>query len=149
VRGWPLGLGERARLQRRLRRLGNIVLRDPAADMRAVYRQTRILLVPSQWEAETWGRVVTEAQFSGIPVVASNRGGLPESVGPGGVVLEYDQPAPLWAEAIRRLWVDGDWYRGLSQAALDHSARPAIDPDRQVTRLIGALEQVSATSVPR
>src|SRR3546814_9881685 len=43
-------------------------------DMREVYRRTHTLLVPSQWE-EAWGRVATEAQFSGIPVLASDRGG--------------------------------------------------------------------------
>ena len=54
-------------------------------DMRSVYRDTKVLLVPSQW-LETWGRVATEAQFSGIPVLASRSGALPEAVGPGGIL---------------------------------------------------------------
>ena len=37
-------------------------------DMRSVYAKCRILLAPSVWE-EAYGRVVTEAQISGIPVV--------------------------------------------------------------------------------
>jgi glycosyltransferase involved in cell wall biosynthesis len=144
VRAWPLGMSEGARLRRQLRRFGNIQLRDPTSDMRSVYRDTRILLVPSQWEAETWGRVASEAQFSGIPVVASNRGGLPEAVGPGGIILGYDQPATIWADALRRLWFDARRYSELSEAALRHAGRPELHPDRQVDLLVETLERVTA-----
>lgn len=143
VRGWPLGVRAGARLQRQLRRLGNVTLCGPTGDMRSVYGQTAILLVPSQWEAETWGRVVTEAQFSGIPVVASNRGGLPEAVGPGGVILPHDRAAEAWAAAVRDLWYDETRRRVLSRAALSHSARPGIDPDCQLRVLLDALERFS------
>ena len=139
VRGWPLAVSELVRLKRRLRGLGNAVLRKSTSDMRSVYRQTRILLVPSQWEDETWGRVVTEAQFSGIPVVASDRGGLPESVGPGGIILGHDQPAEIWAAAIRELYFCDTRYQQLSQAALAHSARPMLEPQRQVSKLLDAV----------
>jgi glycosyltransferase involved in cell wall biosynthesis len=141
VRGWPLGLREEARLRHRIRRLGNVVLRHRTADMRTIYRDTRILLVPSQWEDETWGRVVSEAQFSGIPVVTSDRGGLPEAVGPGGIVLKHDAPAAQWAEIIAGLWSDRARYDRLSQAALSYSARAELDPERQVTELIDSLRR--------
>ena len=143
VRGWPLGITAAARLRRRLRRLGNVSLCGPVSDMRTIYRHTRILLVPSQWEAETWGRVVTEAQFSGIPVVASDRGGLPEAVGPGGVVLRHDTAAEVWAGSVRGLYCDAEQHRALSRAALQHAARPAIDPDCQLPLLLDALERFS------
>ena len=68
VKAWPIPLREQARLRRGLKRAPNIVMHERTYDMREVYRKTRVLLVPSQWEAETWGRVVSEAQFSGIPV---------------------------------------------------------------------------------
>ena len=140
VCAWPLGVSGMAMLKHKLRLFPNVTLRRRSSDMRPIYRNTRILMVPSQWEAETWGRVVTEAQFSGIPVVASNRGGLPEAVGAGGLILGYDQPAEIWAEAICDLWSNPARYRELSQAALAHSARPALDPDRQLAILLGALE---------
>jgi len=139
VRGWPLGLKELADLKRRIRRLGNVELRDRTFDMRSVYKDTRILLVPSQWEDETWGRVVTEAQFSGIPALTSNRGGLPEAVGPGGVILEYNQPAPVWAAALREVYGNEHRYRQLSEAAICHAARPILDPDHQLSVLTDAL----------
>jgi glycosyltransferase involved in cell wall biosynthesis len=139
VRGWPLGLREDARLKRAAARLGNIELRGRTGDMRTVYRDTRILLVPSQWEDETWGRVVTEAQFSGIPAIVSDRGGLPEAVGPGGIIVPHDAPASVWADVVTSLWSDETTYTELSAAALGHAARADLDPDLQVSRLIDTL----------
>lgn len=140
VCGWPLGVRRLAALKRQLRALSNVTLWPRSSDMRSVYRETKILIVPSQWESETWGRVVTEAQFSGIPVIASKRGGLPEAVGPGGLMLGHDQPAEIWAAAIRALWSNPAQYRELSEAALAHAARPALDVDQQLGILLSALE---------
>lgn len=142
VRGWPLSAREEMRLKREARRLGNVALRDRTSDMRSIYRDTRVLLVPSQWEAETWGRVVTEAQFSGIPVLASDRGGLPEAVGPGGIVLPYDAPPSVWADALATLCADGKRYARLSAAALDHSRRADLDPERQVPLFVDMLHRL-------
>lgn len=144
VRAWPLHFRDEASLRRRVRRLGNVVLRERTADMRTIYRETRILLVPSQWEDETWGRVVTEAQFSGIPVVASDRGGLPESTGPGGIVLPHDAPASAWAGAVTALWTDQSQHDRLSKAAFGHSIRTDIDPEQQVSKLIDTLRSFAA-----
>ena len=52
---------------------------------------TRILLVPST-VAECFGRVAAEALVNGIPPLVSDRGGLPETVGGGGIVI----PLPAW-----------------------------------------------------
>ncbi|MFZ2004714.1 MAG: glycosyltransferase [Stellaceae bacterium] len=141
VLGWPLSLRERTRLGREVAGLPNVELRDRTTDMRTVYRDTRILLVPSQWEDETWGRVVSEAQFSGIPVVASDRGGLPEAVGPGGIVLPHDAPTRDWADTLAELWAGGTRYTELSEAALDHSRRPDLDPEQQVATFIDTLRR--------
>ncbi len=62
----------------RLRRLPNVRLLPPADDIDVILRQTRILLVPSLW-GEAFGRVVVEAMLRGIPVLASNCGGLVEA----------------------------------------------------------------------
>jgi glycosyltransferase involved in cell wall biosynthesis len=103
--------------------------------MKDIYRRAKVLLAPSRWE-EAWGRVATEAQFSGIPVLASNRGGLPESVGPGGIQLDPDGPIEDWVEALRRLWFDKAFYADLSAKALAYAKRPQINPDRQIDLLL-------------
>lgn len=145
VRGWPLSWSELSRLQTRAKKLGNVEIRDGSNDMRSIYGVTRVLLVPSQWEAETWGRVVTEAQFSGIPVLASNRGGLPESTGPGGQILPFDQSAP-WSVALKRTWHDTAHYYELSQAALAHSKRFQIEIDHIADQLVAILASAAKAS---
>jgi glycosyltransferase involved in cell wall biosynthesis len=90
--------------------------------MRRVYGKCKILLVPSVWE-EAYGRVVTEAQVSGIPAVASERGGLPEAVGRGGILIDPDGPIDHWVTAVRKLWHDDHCYAERSAAAVAHAER--------------------------
>ncbi|NJO53428.1 MAG: glycosyltransferase family 4 protein [Bacteroidales bacterium] len=143
VRAWPLPARQAFRLNARLGRLPNVVLRDRTSDMRDVYRDARIVLVPSQCD-ETWGRVASEAHLSGIPVVATNRGGLPEAVGPGGILIAPDAPVDAWVAAIRRLWTDAELYQQISAAALDYARRPLLDTEAQLDAMIAALQQWSA-----
>jgi glycosyltransferase involved in cell wall biosynthesis len=103
VESWPLSKSARSELISRIRRVPNIRYRRSVSDMRSVYRETRVLLMPSQWE-ESWGRVVTESHFSAIPVLASEIGGLPESVGCGGILLPPTDHEKNWVEALRALY---------------------------------------------
>jgi glycosyltransferase involved in cell wall biosynthesis len=112
----------RRQLIEKLTALANVTLLPPRNDMRGVYGKCKILLVPSIWE-EGYGRVVTEAQISGIPVIASRRGGLPESVGSGGILLDPDRPIADWVAVVRKLWLDDRYYGELSAAALAYAAR--------------------------
>ena len=52
-------------------------------DPREFYRLTKFVLMPSLWN-EVFPLVPAEAMLNGIPIIASNRGGLPETVGEGG-----------------------------------------------------------------
>ena len=115
-------------------------LESRTSDMKTVYGRTRILLAPSKWE-EAWGRVASEAHCSGIPVVGSRRGGLPEAVGPGGVVLDYDAPLADWVAAVRRLWNDNQEYDRLSGLARSFAGRPELDPDRQFATFFSILDR--------
>src|SRR5690606_8931945 len=105
VEAWRLSPDVRRAFRDRAARLPNVEWSERVSDMRTVYRRARIALVPSAWE-EAWGRIVTEAQVSGIPVLASDRGGLPESVGPGGLLVDAEAPLEAWADALTRLWDD-------------------------------------------
>ncbi|MGD9793294.1 MAG: glycosyltransferase family 4 protein [Acidimicrobiia bacterium] len=74
----------------------------PHDDLPAVYRTFDVLVVPSQIRAnwmEQFGRVVVEAMASGVPVIASNAGALPEVLGDAGVVVAPDD-ADAWRQAI-------------------------------------------------
>lgn len=103
VESWPLSKSAWHELDRRIKRVPNIEIRRRVLDMCTIYRQTRILLVPSQWE-ESWGRVVTEGHFSAIPVLASDIGGLAESVGRGGLLIAPSDPPQKWVAALRELY---------------------------------------------
>jgi glycosyltransferase involved in cell wall biosynthesis len=140
---WTLGEEHYSYIRDQLARLPNVAFHPPAKDMRKVYGKAKVLLAPSTCE-EAWGRVASEAQFSGIPVVASDIGGLPESVGPGGILIDPDAPIEVWADAIRRLWTDEAFYAGLSSAALDYSARQALRPDVQVATLSEVMTSAMA-----
>lgn len=128
VESWQLAAAARADLVAALAELPNVTLLSARSGMLSVYARTKILLVPSRWQ-EAWGRVACEAQLSGIPVIASRRGGLPEAVGPGGMLIDPDGPLDAWVEAVRAQWFDEKLYDGLSRAALVHSQRP--DGDRR------------------
>jgi glycosyltransferase involved in cell wall biosynthesis len=74
VCGWGTTKADREALTQ----LPNVHLLEPVDDIREVLEQTRVLLVPSLW-AEAFGCIVVEAMQYGIPVLASNVGGLPEA----------------------------------------------------------------------
>jgi glycosyltransferase involved in cell wall biosynthesis len=112
---------------------GNVEWGARVADMREVYGRARFVLAPSAWE-EPWGRIATEAQVSGIPVLASDRGGLPEAVGPGGILLDPEGPFDRWIEALSALWDDPEVLHRYGEAARLHSARPEIQPERLAGR---------------
>jgi len=73
----------------------------PHDDVRAAYAGADVLVLPSR--AETYGMVVTEALARGVPVLVSDAGGLPETLGrdPGGrvpgMVVQAGRVAPLGA----------------------------------------------------
>ncbi|MEV1128807.1 glycosyltransferase family 4 protein [Agromyces sp. NPDC049794] len=82
-------------------------------------RSADLLVVPSRW-AEPSGLTAAEGLASGVPVIASRVGGLPDVVGSAGVLVPPDDPAAL-AEAIAMLADDPDARRRLSQQARAHA----------------------------
>jgi glycosyltransferase involved in cell wall biosynthesis len=127
VESWPLTRRRFTGYARRCRKAGNIDILRFTLDMKEVYRRTRVLIVPSQCE-ENWGRVVSEAQVSGIPALIADRGGLKESLGPGGIAMASDASVDEWAETLNRLWGDENHYRRLSGEACHHASRETFQP---------------------
>jgi glycosyltransferase involved in cell wall biosynthesis len=87
-------------------------------DPRDFYRVSRVVLMPSLWR-ESLGRVAIEAMANGIPVLASDRGALPETLGnagfvftipdrctPSSMVIPTSHAVAPWVATIERLWDD-------------------------------------------
>jgi glycosyltransferase involved in cell wall biosynthesis len=92
----------------------NLTIMDNTADIRPVYANTRILLMPSKYES--WGRTATEAMCNGIPVIANPTPGLRENCGIAGIFVDRDD-INGWVEAIELL-DDRGYYREVSQLCL-------------------------------
>jgi glycosyltransferase involved in cell wall biosynthesis len=118
-----------------LRTHGNVFLMAQTHDPRDFWGVTRVCLLPSLWW-ENQPLVAVEAMVNGIPVIGSDRGGIPETLGGSGIVLPLparltpatrELPTPEevapWVEAVIRLWDDADAYAEQSRRALDESRR--------------------------
>lgn len=84
-----------------------------------------VLAVPSLpvsgW-LEQFGRVVVEAQASGVPAVASSSGALPDVVGQAGILVPPGDPVALAAAFVRMLDEPGLWDR-LRSGGIESVAR--------------------------
>ena len=92
----------------------------PEEDKPALYSGARALVFPSLYEG--FGLPPLEALACGTPVIASNRGSLPEIVGDGGLLLEPDEVEGL-AGAMEKLLNDDTLWGDLRQKGLAHAAR--------------------------
>ncbi|WP_108658706.1 glycosyltransferase [Acuticoccus kandeliae] len=146
VESWRLDEAVLARINAELGALPNVTFMRRTNDMGTVYGRTKILLAPSKWE-EAWGRVASEAHCSGIPVVGSTRGGLPEAIGPGGVTLDYDAPLEDWVAALNGLWSDPAAYAAASAAATEYAKRPALNADAQFDAFMAVMDEAAASTV--
>lgn len=135
---WLLSPRERAQARRLTEGLANVHWHAAVSDMRQAYRRARLVLFPSAME--TWGRVASEAQVSGIPTLGSDRGALPDTIGRGGLCLPFDAPPQSWRRALSQLWDDGENYAAYAAAAADHSRRREIAPDCVLSDFLALLE---------
>lgn len=138
---WQLSRPAREWLRRELVTLPNINLHYQQADMRPVYARSSMLLVPSVWE-EGFGMVVLEAQAMGIPVIASCRGGLPESVGSGGIVIDDYLNAETWANTIRYLLNDSRGYREMVAASKKAARRDEYSASSVMTQFQSVVDRL-------
>lgn len=139
VEGWKPTAGQRSELERALAGLPNVEFAEWRRDVAAHYLQSRALLVPSLWE-EGFGRVAVEANAYGVPVLASDIGGLPEAVGAGGVLLSPSAGAEVWAEALERIVSEGEDRARLLDGA---AANAAYHVERSRTAAQRVIDLVS------
>src|SRR6185295_16391013 len=91
-------------------------------DLNALYAQSHLFLHPSQMAAdqnqEGVPNSMLEAMATGLPVVATTHGGIPEAVAheQTGLLVPERDPAALHA-ALERITAHSEWLYVLGQAA--------------------------------
>jgi glycosyltransferase involved in cell wall biosynthesis len=105
----------RRRAPERVRFTGPLV--GPELD--GAYAAADLLALPSR--AETYGMVVTEALARGVPVLATDVGGVSEALGQGGLLVPPGDPTAL-AAALRRWLTDPALRERLRRAARERRA---------------------------
>ena len=138
VESWGISEVWRADCFERAYRCGNIEWFRATNDMNAILDQTRLLVVPRINE-EGFCRLITEAQLGGIPVLSSNRGYLPDNVGPGGEVLGVDDDCQLWLEQFDRFFEDESYYQQMSEQAQSHALRDELNGKHIIDHLLTLL----------
>ncbi len=97
---------------------GNVQILMPFTQPIPVYLKTISVLIHkiSPDIVETWCRVVTEAMFAGVPVIAEKRGGIREQIihGETGFLCENAEEFSRYAQLLR---TDSDLYRRIGSQA--------------------------------
>jgi glycosyltransferase involved in cell wall biosynthesis len=131
----------------------NVRVIDNTPDILPVYEQTRILLMPSEYES--WGMTATEAMCNGIPVICTPTPGLTENCGDAGmyvgnppvVVDDKDKyyakvtgrdDIDAWVKAIRKLDNKKNY---LSRSKLCRERSRELDPTLEYERLLAFIRQ--------
>jgi glycosyltransferase involved in cell wall biosynthesis len=120
--------------------LPNIDVISHQCDMRSIYQFTDILLVPSQF-TETFGRVIVEAQVNQIPVIAAHIGGIPYTLGKGGILVDPINNVDGYIDAIRRLRSSENEYQIIANLAYENSQRTEFNPNYQIERFLDFIQR--------
>ena len=124
-----LGLAEKLKITGRF----ELILYPSDVQVVRLMQRCSIFLFPST--IDTFGLVVLEAMACGKPIVACNRGGVPEIVGDAGFLIE--PVAAEWQKVVMRLLSDSELRHKLGQKALQRSE--AYSWENTTTRLLAAF----------
>lgn len=122
--------------------MGNTEIRSHGTNMLNVYRDTRLLIMPSHYES--WGRTGVEAMCSGIPVVATDTPGLRESLGDAGTFLHRDASIYEWCDTIWRLLEDETAYGELSAKARSRALAHDLMATAEVNTFVHRVEALTS-----
>lgn len=144
--GWGTTQADR----RAMFRLPNVTILETVPSIEDVLADTRVLLMPSVW-LEGFGLIAMEAMLRGVPVIASNSGGLVEAKAGTGHVIPIrpiERFEPVFDEAHMPKPVDvpqniDPWMKALRALLSDEAAYNA-EADRSREAAIGFVSRLDS-----
>ena len=124
--------------------LENVIFLAPSSreKLTSVYRASTLVAVPSY--SESFGLVAMEAQACGVPVIATNVGGLKTTVADNesGLLVNGHDPR-TWAQVLAQLSLDDAALKKLQIGARQHALN--FSWDKTVSGLINVYEKALVT----
>ncbi|OPZ81246.1 MAG: Alpha-D-kanosaminyltransferase [bacterium ADurb.Bin429] len=140
--GWGYQDVQRALARARFRECIHLPGYVPQSELPPIIAAAELLLMPSRYEG--FGLPALEAMAVGTPVVASNQGALPETVGDAGLIIPLERV--LWQAEIFTLLNHPERLQMMREAGL---ARAAAFPwSRCAERLCAIFEEATALAEP-
>lgn len=128
----------------------NVEIVANSPDILSVYRRTRILLMPSDYES--WGRTATEAMCSGIPVICTPTPGLKENCQDAAVYVGTPIEDPEPGEACVKIGMVADWVAAIHQVETNYekysllckARAQQLDPKAELEAVHAFIHQAAA-----
>ena len=97
-----------------------------------LYHAAGVLVTPSHYEG--FGLPALEAMNCGCPAVVSNRGSLPEIVGPNGVMVDDPDDVSTWADILHRVLTDSEMRAEMVENGRSHADTFSWEKAASLTR---------------
>lgn len=117
----------------------NIKYIENTSDIKSIYAQSRIVIMPSEYES--FGRVAIEASASGIPVIVNDTPGLRESLEYAGVFIKSLSDIDEWVKAIKKLDNEA-YYKKIGVKGIKRAKEITANSKKELARLIEFFEMV-------
>jgi hypothetical protein len=119
--------------------LPNVDFHPVTQDMREVWSQTKVVLMPSEYES--YGMVAAEACVNGIPVIAHPTKGLVECLDSAGLFIPRDD-IDGYERTLRLLLTDPLFYAERSAISRLRGEELARQTDRELRRFVRRLRKL-------
>lgn len=120
----------------------NIRIQETTQDMREVWRQSRVVLMPSAYES--YGMVAAEACASGIPVIAHPTPGLAECLDWAGIFVDRDDIRG-YERTLRLLLTDETHYQERSAMASLRAGELVSQSQQELSTFVDRVRELVFT----
>ncbi|WP_159650854.1 glycosyltransferase family 4 protein [Vibrio atypicus] len=116
--------------------IDNVLFHPFFEDVENLYSTSKLILAPSIWR-EAFGKVSVEASSYGIPVIVSNRGGLPETVCDDALIVKDYKNPHAWLAVIYLVLKERDRW---SKRCREHSH--LFDEKYDIKKLLSLIQDL-------